>query len=153
RSRMSQALIVTHPPRHVPAFDEVVARFADRETSFTEVEALKQSHWDMGEDGRLREDVRFRQTPWGRWMLTQRLLVNDALYTAFARGLHAEVSLTAALAELTAVTRRACVFCPADERFVLDHGRLRLSARELTTRPFLEDNVTALEKYVTHLPV
>jgi hypothetical protein len=150
---MSQALIVTHPPRHVPAFDEVVARFADRETSFTEVEALKQSHWDMGEDGRLREDARFRQTPWDRWMLAQSLLANDALYADFARGLHAEVSLTAALAALTAVTHHTCVFCPADERFVLDHGRPRLSARELTTRPFLEDDVTDLEKYVTHLPV
>ena len=41
---MSQALVVTQPARHVLAFDEVVTRFANRDTSFTEVEALKQSH-------------------------------------------------------------------------------------------------------------
>lgn len=145
--------LLTPPVRRVLAFDEVAERFADHETSFSEVEALRASHWDMGEDGRLREDVRFRPTPWGRWILSRNLLANDMLYMAFMRGRYAEVDLTDALAELTAVTRRPCVFCPADNRFVFNYGRLRLSASELTARPFLEDDVTALQKYVTYLPV
>ncbi|MCK5798403.1 MAG: hypothetical protein KAI47_14530, partial [Deltaproteobacteria bacterium] len=150
---MSHALVACYPTRQVSAYDEVVARFTDAFTSFTENDALGKSHWEMGADGRLREDIRFRPTPWGRWILSMSVLANDALYESFVRELYSEIAIADALDELAKVVRRPCVFCPADDRFVLDHGMLRLSAKELTRRPLLEDDVTELEKYRTHLPV
>ena len=69
------------------------------------------------------------------------------------RGLHPEVSLHRGAGRADRVTRRPCVFCPADERFVLDHGRLRLSARELTATRSWRTTSPSCEKYVTHLPV
>jgi hypothetical protein len=150
---MRHALLSPSEPQHIPDFDEVVERFAQSNTSFSEAEALKSSHWDMGEDALLREDIRFRPTPYGRWILSDTLLANDALYLGFMRGLHAERSLDEALEELGEIARRRCTFCPADDRFVLSDGRLRLSAKELTGRPLLEDDITELAKYQTHLPV
>ena len=150
---MMHALTTARPHRRLASFDEVVARQADARISFTEAEALRASHWAMGEDARLREDPRFRPTPWGRWMISNTLLGNDALYASFVRELYSEVDLAKALDELAEVARRPCVFCPADDRFVLDRGTLRLSAKELTGRPLLEDDVIELEKYRTHLPV
>ena len=150
---MTHALLVSNAHQPISSFDEVVSRFATSSTSFSEAEALKASHWDMGEDALLREDIRFRPTPHGRWILSDTLLANDALYLGFMRELHAERSLDEALEELGEIARRRCTFCPADDRFVLSDGRLRLSAKELTGRPLLKDDITELAKYQTHLPV
>lgn len=135
------------------SFDAVVARLAESPTTFSERELLEPSHWSLGEDARLREDLRFRETPWGRWMLTEDLVVNDAVY----RWLHAErrssVALDAALKRAGEVFGRRCVFCAEDPRFVLRHDEVHLAASELSRQPVVEDNVGDLEKYRTHLPL
>ncbi|NNC01345.1 hypothetical protein HJC10_00515 [Corallococcus exiguus] len=135
------------------SFDALVTRLAESPTTFSERELLEPSHWSLGEDARLREDLRFRETPWGRWMLAENLVVNDAIY----RWLHAErrssVALDAALKRAGEVFGRRCVFCADDPRFVLRHDEVHLAASELSRQPVVEDNVGDLEKYRTHLPL
>lgn len=135
------------------SFDALVTRLAASPTTFSERELLELSHWSLGEDARLREDLRFRETPWGRWMLAEDLVVNDAVY----RWLHAErrssVALDAALKRAGEVFGRRCVFCADDPRFVLRHNEVHLAASELSRQPVVEDNVGDLEKYRTHLPL
>lgn len=136
----------------VSSFDAVVERYAKEPVTFTETDALKTCHWSLGEESRLREDARFRPTPWGRWLLSERLLANDALYEVMREQGRPQVNLTAGLKELGNPGGRAWAFCTADPRFVLDGDVLRLAAAELTDRPLYED-ATELEKYATHLPV
>jgi hypothetical protein len=135
------------------SFDALVTRLAESPTTFSERELLEPSHWSLGEDARLREDLRFRETPWGRWMLAEDLVVNDAVY----RWLHAErrssVALDAALKRAGEVFGRRCVFCADDPRFVLRHDEVHLAASELSRQPVVEDKVGDLEKYRTHLPL
>ncbi len=135
------------------SFDALVTRLAESPTTFSERELLEPSHWSLGEDARLREDLRFRETPWGRWMLAEYLVVNDPVY----RWLHAEkrgsVALDAALKRASQVFGRRCVFCANDPRFVLRHDEVHLAASELSRQPVVEDKVGDLEKYRTHLPL
>lgn len=135
------------------SFDGLVTCLAESSTTFSERELLESSHWSLGEDARLREDLRFRETPWGRWMLAEDLVANDAIY----RWLHAEqrssVALGAVLKHAGEVFGRRCVFCPDDPRFVLRQDEVRLAASELSRQPVVEDNVGDLEKYQTHLPL
>lgn len=135
------------------SFDALVTRLAVSPTTFSERELLELSHWSLGEDARLREDLRFRETPWGRWMLAEDIVANDAVY----RWLHAErrgsVALDAALARAGEVFGRRCVFCADDPRFVLHQDEVRLAASELSREPVVEDRVGDLEKYRTHLPL
>lgn len=135
------------------SFTALVARLAASPTTLSERELLEPSHWSLGEDARLREDVRFRETPWGRWMLAEDLVVNDAVY----RWLHADrrssVALDAALKRAGEVFGRRCVFCADDPRFVLRHDEVHLAASELSRQPVVEDNVGDLGKYRTHLPL
>ncbi|MBK7779595.1 MAG: hypothetical protein IPJ58_02170 [Ardenticatenia bacterium] len=135
------------------SFDALVTCLAESPTTFSERELLEPSHWSLGEDARLREDLRFRETPWGRWMLAEDLVVNDAAY----RWLHAErrssAALDAALKRAGEVYGRRCVFCTDDPRFVLRQDEIHLAASELSRQPVVEDNVGDLEKYRTHLPL
>ncbi|PZQ12522.1 MAG: hypothetical protein DI564_12835 [Rhodanobacter denitrificans] len=135
------------------SFDALVTRLAESPTTFSERELLEPTHWSLGEDARLREDLRFRETPWGRWMLAEDLVANDAVY----RWLHVEkrgsVVLDAALKRAGEVFGRRCVFCADDPRFVLRHDEVHLSASELSRQPVVEDKVGDLEKYRTHLPL
>ncbi|MCA9626438.1 MAG: hypothetical protein KC766_02175 [Myxococcales bacterium] len=114
---------------------------------------LRSSHWELGQDARLREDLRFRQTPWGRWMRAEDLLGNDALH----RELHAQrrgsANLNKSLDVVGGLFGRRCVFCPGDPRFVLQGDEVRLAASELSRQPVIEDEVGDLERYTTHLPV
>lgn len=135
------------------SFDALVERAESSRLSFEEGDLLRDSHWSLGQDARLREDVRFRPTPWGRWIPASAYLANDALFAQLHREPQWEPSLDGALDEMDEVTRRRCVFCPRDPRFVLAAGTLRLSARELTNQPLLEREVGDLEKYKTHLPI
>jgi hypothetical protein len=64
---MSPADVARLPTRR--SFDSLVDQAATAMVSVDEVEILRDSHWAFGEDARLREDVRFKQTPWGRWVL------------------------------------------------------------------------------------
>lgn len=150
---MRSSLISESAPRRLKSFDQIVDRFSEATTSFSESEALKASHWEMGEDARLREDVRFRPTPWGNWILSQTFLANDALYDCFLRERRSELDLSERLSEFSRVVGRKCVFCTEDDRFVLSNNKIRLSAKELTGRPLIEDCVTDIEKFTTHLPV
>lgn len=135
------------------SFDALVTRLAESPTTFSERELLEPSHWSLGEDARLREDLRFRETPWGRWMLAEDLVVNDAVY----RWLHAErrgsVALDVALKRAGEVFGRRCVLCADDPRFVLRHDEVHLAASELSRQPVVEDKVGDLERYRTHLPI
>lgn len=136
----------------VSSFDTVVERFSESPISFSEKEALKSSHWDLGEDARLREDARFRPTPWGRWILASHLLANGMLYRLLRQSERSEIPLVNALADLQRVAGRPLMFCPKDPRFVFEQDVVRLAANELTDRPKIE-NPLELEKYVTHLPL
>lgn len=135
------------------SFDALITRLAQSPTTFSERELLEPSHWSLGEDARLREDLRFRETPWGRWMLSEDFLVNDAVY----RWLHAErrstVVLDDALKRAGERMGRRCVFCAGDPRFVLRRDVIALAASELSRQPVIEDSVGELEKYQTHLPL
>lgn len=135
------------------SFDPLVEHASSSRLSFEEAELLRDSHWSLGEDARLREDIRFRPTPWGRWIPTMAYLANDAVFKHLHREPRNRSQLEDLLAELDRLVARRCVFCPGDPRFVLQGGTIRLSARELTSQPLVEREVTDLEKYVTHLPV
>jgi len=135
------------------SFDTLVEHTEASRLSFAEEALLRDSHWRLGEDARLREDIRFRPTPWGRWIAAGAYLANDALFAQLHREPQSNPDIEETLAELDGVVKRRCVFCPGDPRFVLEAGALRLSARELTNQPLIEDAVGDLEKYVTHLPV
>lgn len=136
----------------VSSFNAIVERFHASSTSFTEEDALRISHWELGEDARLHEDARFRPTPWNRWILGSHLLANEYLYREFLDGVATELSLEDTLAELKQKISRPVMFCSGDTRFVCVRGRIRLAASELSDRPKLE-SPTELEKYVTHLPL
>ena len=135
------------------SFDVLLERAEDSQLSFDEEELLRDTHWALGQDARLREDVRFRPTPWGRWIPARIYLANDALFTQLHREPRATPDLEQALANLERVVNRRCAFCAGDPRFVLEGSSLRLAARELSKQPLLEGEVGDLEKYVTHLPV
>lgn len=134
----------------VPAFDPVLARLRASPGSLTEAEVLAEL-WAHGEDGWLREDARFRSTPWGRWIPAERYLVNDLVVRTLRQGT-SELSLREQLDELSRVTGRPTAFCRADPRLRVDDDRVRLAPAELTAEPLLED-IEPLLQYVTHLPV
>ncbi len=135
------------------SFDALVPRLAESPTTFSEHELLQPTHWALGEDARLREDVRFRETPWGRWMLAEDFVANDAIY----RWLHAErrssTVLHGALTRAGGLFGRRCVFCTGDSRFVLRHEQAHLAAGELSRQPVVDDEIGDLERYTTHLPL
>ncbi len=108
--------------------------------------------WEIGEDGHLREDIRFRETPWGRWILSDRFLANEAVYRAFHREGRSEQPVSEALKEVGEEMGRTSVFCGEDPRFIVRNGLIRLAAAELSDQPRIED-ATDLEKYKTHLPL
>ncbi|CAB1063566.1 hypothetical protein D1BOALGB6SA_8349 [Olavius sp. associated proteobacterium Delta 1] len=137
---------------HVGSFDDIINRFTGNLTSFSEKDALKESHWDIGEDARLREDMRFRPTPWGRWMLSDCVLANDAIYRKFQDGVWFEINLEEAVQEVATSVDSPCVWCSADPRFVIENGILRLATKELSKQPLIVEPID-LEKYTTHLPI
>jgi hypothetical protein len=118
--------------------------------SFTEAEALAEL-WAHGEDAWLREDDRFRPSPWGRWIGSDRYLINDLLVRALRQDGVSELLLSEQLQSLADVVGRPA-FCPGDPRLRVDEDRVRLAARELGREPLLED-VGPLLQFRTHLPV
>lgn len=134
----------------VPAFDAVLEHLEAAFVSMTELEALGQL-WSLGEDGWLREDPRFRPTPWGHWIPSDRYLVNDLLVRALREG-PSELSLAGECAMLSKVVGRVAVCCAADPRIRLDGDRVRLAPSELGSEPLLEV-AEPIFQYVTHLPV
>lgn len=135
---MTRTLSLRWTPQRLPVFDRVVARFEGSPLSFTEAEALKPEFWDAGEDARLREDERFCLTPWRRWTLVNRELVNDAL---FAR-MQATPDEGLPVADAVPPSSRAQVFCPGDSRFILSNGVIRLAGRRDLTSAEGRDRIT-----------
>jgi hypothetical protein len=135
------------------SFDALAAEAHALRISVDEAELLRTTHWELGQDARLREDFRFRPTPWNRWILSESFLANDAVCAQLHRERRPSLGLETTLAALDNVVRRRCVVCPSDPRLVVSDGEVRLSARELTDHPLLESSVTDLERYVTHLPL
>jgi hypothetical protein len=135
------------------SFDVLFERAEASRVSFDEEDLLRNTHWNLGQDARLREDVRFRPTPWGRWIPSKFYLANGAFFVQLQREPQHSLDLERALADLEQIVKRRCAFCQGDPRFVLEGSTLRLAARELTNQPLLEPDVGDLEKYVTHLPV
>lgn len=133
--------------------DQAVERLRGQRLSVDEEAVLRDPCWAMGQDLRLREDIRFRPTPWGRWILADAYLANDALYAHLRREGRPTMELAGALEEIEKAGGKHCVVCGADPRLVVDGGEVRLSARELTAQPLIEPPVTELERYVTHLPL
>lgn len=119
--------------------------------SFTEAEALAEL-WAHGEDAWLREDDRFRPSPWGRWIASERYLINDLLVRALRQDSVSELVLSEQLQSLADVVGRKTAFCPGDPRLRLDGDRVRLAAGELGREPLLED-VGPLLQFRSHLPV
>ena len=107
-------------------FTPIFERFRSVDLSFTEADALQELFWDIGEPARLREDIRFRPTPWGRWIRSDRWIANDRLVALFADSDGAACSLDDALAATPA--RLPLVFCTGDPRFRLDGRTLSLTA-------------------------
>lgn len=132
-------------------FDAIAARVADATLSFTEAEALR-THWEAGEDAWLREDPRFRPTPWGRWVLAERWLVNDELVRSLRCDGASELSLAEQLATLATVLGRPTAICDGDPRLLLDGDRLRLAPSEQGQDPLVE-NVDKTAQFETHLPL
>jgi len=135
------------------SFDPLVERVANSRLSFVEDELLRDTHWSLGEDARLREDIRFRPTPWGRWIPAAAYLANEALFVQLHREPQRRPDIESVLADFDSTAGRRCVFCTGDPRFVVEGDTLRLSARELTNQPLIEFDIGELEKYVTHLPI
>ena len=144
---------------HLPAtrtrssFGALLERLGESLVTLHEDDLLRVSHWELGQDARLREDLRFRQTPWGRWMRAEDLLGNDALHRELHTQRRGRAELTKSLDIVAELFGRRCVFCPGDPRFVLQGDEVRLAASELSRQPAIEDEVGDLEKYTTHLPI
>lgn len=148
--------MATQQPPWLPicrSFDPVVRQAHSSRLSFTEEDVLRSSHWALGQDAHLREDYRFRQTPWGRWILAITYLANDALYKECVQRPQTPLDLNEELVNLDKVFGYSCVFCQGDPRFVLKGSELSLSARELSDQPLIEQEITEIEKYRTHLPL
>ncbi len=135
------------------SFDPILETLSRSRQSAAESELLGASHWSLGEDARLREDVRFKQTRWGRWVAGTAFVANDAVYRELLEGQTVTVNTEEFLVGLDHAVGRHCVICGADPRLVVDGDHVRLSARELTDEPLIESDITPLERYVTHLPL
>jgi hypothetical protein len=113
-------IAVSHPSQRVHSLDAVAARLASAGVSEPEAELLCDV-WARGEDARLRDDPRFRPTPWGRWVAAGRELVNDRVYARLSAASDSALPLAAALTECP-----AGVFCAADPRLRVAGGVIRL---------------------------
>ncbi|MBX3269505.1 MAG: hypothetical protein KF729_04560 [Sandaracinaceae bacterium] len=133
-------------------FDLAARRLAEAQTSLTERELLEATVWAFGEDGRLREDARFRDTPWGRWILAGRFLANETIVRELREGERAEIGWVERCAELSRHVGVEAVICVGDPRLSFAGERVRLAASELSGEPLLEE-ATPFEQYRTHLPV
>lgn len=108
-------------PHPLVSLDGAAARLSSVGLSESEFEALGDA-WGRGEDVRLREDPRFRPTPWGRWVAAGRELVNDRVHTRLLSG---DAGASIPLAEALGETPLG-VFCSGDPRFRFTAGAIRI---------------------------
>ncbi|MCB9759433.1 MAG: hypothetical protein H6739_06305 [Alphaproteobacteria bacterium] len=135
------------------SFDDVLARLGSSQTSIEEADLLHPTHWSLGQDARLREDIRFRRTPWGRWIRSIDTLANDAVHRQLLSEERDSTDLPGALQSLEQRLGQRCVLCPADPRLQVVGTEVRLSASELSARPVLEHDIGPLQQYTSHLPL
>lgn len=140
-------------PTPRPSFDLLLERAVREGTSLVEADALRDTHWELGEDARFAEDPRFRPTPWGRWIPSAAYLANDALHARFVAEGTSRAPLRRALADLGRELGVTCAFCPGDPRFVVARDEVRLAASELGDAPAIDDDVQETERFTTHLPL
>jgi hypothetical protein len=138
-------------PFLVREFDPVVEALRGGRTSFTEEEALGARFWSVGDDAALREDLRFRPTWEGRWILAEHLLANDIAYEELLTRGGGVVALPDQFAAWDQTYDSHAVLCPRDPRLVVRSDGVRLAASEFGDRPRLVD-ASPLEQWVTHLP-
>jgi hypothetical protein len=135
------------------SFHSIHESLGTSQLSITEPDLLRATHWRLGEDARLREDSRFRPTPWGRWVRSGDFLANEHIYRLLIEQLGDSVELADALNRLEARLGIRCVLCPADPRLNVEGTEVRLSASELSGRPVLVHDLGPLQQYTTHLPL
>lgn len=144
-------MTVSLSPRPIPALNIIASHLATSARSIIESDILR-DHWAHGDDAWLREDPRFRPTPWGRWILSSQYLVNDLLVSNLRNLKVSELNLKDELGAAAKLTGVANAFCEADPRLRIDGDRVRLAPAELGHEPLLEDAMP-LQQYTTHLPV
>ena len=130
-------------------YDAVYERLSAQATSFTEREALGEL-WALGEDGWLREDDRFRRTPWGRWIPSDRYLINELAVQRLREDGVSELSLAEEVAAVGGMSKRTAAVCSGDPRLRIEGDRVRLGASELSGEPLLED-AGPIGQCATHL--
>ncbi|MEW6713145.1 MAG: hypothetical protein AB1403_25215, partial [Candidatus Riflebacteria bacterium] len=133
--------------------DPVTERLAEELLAQPESELLKSRFWDAGEDILLRQDFRFKKTPWGNWTTSNSYIANEFVYKYLREHPTEEPELEPLVDQLAEALKIHCVFCPADPRIVLQGGKIRLAAAELSNYPFIENDPGDLQKFTTHLPV
>lgn len=117
--------------------------FAAGDLSLAEDSVLSDGPWAMGQDVRLRDDIRVRPTPWGRWIAADAFLANDAVHAQLRREARTSVAVVEVLAALTQMLGRRCVLCPADPRLVCSEDQVRLAARERIGRRGRRDIISS----------
>ena len=110
-------------PRTRTSFDSIFEALSKSRFSADEAELLRESHWNLGQDARLREDVRFRQTKWGRWVSLKSWVANDAAVDRLRNGDSSSLDIERYLFELDKLLKRHCALCTADPRLVFDDLR------------------------------
>jgi hypothetical protein len=138
----------------IPLFDDTFARLGESTVSFTQGDALG-TLWGQGEDAWLREDERFRPTPWGRWIAANRYLINDVLVAELGLKSPRAVKLDEQLAIVAGLVGAPTSFCPGDPRLVFDAEKrtVRLVPDLTDIDGDIEKDIPPLLQFVTHLPV
>src|SRR5262245_46452171 len=120
------------------SFDSIFESLSISRFSADEDALLRESHWNLGQDARLREDSRFRKTAWGRWVPAGAFLANEAVIDKLRSGSVPSLDVETCLTTLERLVKRHCVLCTADPRLVLEGAHVRLSASELTNEVQVE---------------
>ncbi|NDD62634.1 MAG: hypothetical protein EBZ36_01430, partial [Acidobacteria bacterium] len=135
-----------------PAFDWLVERLSRERLSVEESEILAEMGTGADEIS-LRDDSRFRRTPYARWILTDLYLANETLFDYLNNSPVPIANLAHWLAGFERQFGLRSVFCQGDPRFVLTGSVLRLAKGELSDEPLIETLVGEGSQYVTHLPL
>lgn len=135
-----------------PDFDWLVGRLTKERLSVEESEILAAMKTGADEIS-LRDDARFRPTPYGRWILTDMYLANEPLFDYLNNSPVPIANLEHWLNQFDLRAGVRSAFCSSDPRFVLTGSGLRLAKKELSDEPLIEDAVGEEARFVTHLPL
>lgn len=135
-----------------PVFDWLVERLA-RERLSVEERVILAAMKTGADEISLRDDCRFRRTPYGRWILADRYLANEPLFDYLNNSPVPIASLEHWLDRFDHQAGVHSAFCSADPRFVLTGSGVRLAMKELSDAPLIEGVVEEVAQFVTHLPL